>query len=79
VPKLPIVTAITVIRFFNYSGFKLKRQKGSHKFFRHPDGRTITIPDHTGENLGRGILKKILSDVDVSRDEFLDWLQKKHK
>ncbi|HHV57920.1 MAG TPA: addiction module toxin, HicA family [Firmicutes bacterium] len=27
-------------------GFSRVRQKGSHVFFRHPDGRTATVPCH---------------------------------
>ena len=34
-------------------GLEEIRQKGSHKFFAHSDGRTTVIPDHTGEDLGR--------------------------
>ncbi len=49
---------------------------GSHKFFKHPDGRTATIPDHPGEDLGRGILRKILNDIEVTREDFLNWLSK---
>ena len=76
-PKLPMVTAKTIIQFLNQLGFGLSRQKGSHKFFKHPDGRTATVPDHPGEDLGRGLLKKILNDIEISRDEFLDWLNKR--
>jgi predicted RNA binding protein YcfA (HicA-like mRNA interferase family) len=63
-----------VIRFLESRGFVQVRQKGSHKFFRHPDGRTATVPDHRGEDLGRGILAKILRDAESSAQEFLDWL-----
>jgi len=70
-PKLPMVTAKTIIQFLNYLGFELKRQRGSH------NGRTATVPDHSGEDLGRGILKKILNDIEISREEFFDWLQKR--
>ncbi len=52
------------------------RQRGSHKFFRHPDGRTATVPDHRGEDLGRGILSKILRDAETSPEEFLKWLSR---
>lgn len=38
--------------------------------------RFLIIP---GEDLGRGILKKLLNDIEISRDEFLDWLHKKNK
>jgi predicted RNA binding protein YcfA (HicA-like mRNA interferase family) len=55
-------------------GFAQVRQRGSHKFFRHPDGRTTTVPDHLGEDLGRGIVATILRDSDSSPGEFLNWL-----
>ncbi|MHB8384362.1 MAG: type II toxin-antitoxin system HicA family toxin [Candidatus Binataceae bacterium] len=29
-------------------GFVAARQKGSHVFFKHPDGRTTTVPRHRG-------------------------------
>jgi predicted RNA binding protein YcfA (HicA-like mRNA interferase family) len=68
------VQAREVIRFLVSAGFIQVRQKGSHKFFRHPDGRTATVPDHRGEDLGRGILARILRDAGVAPREFLDWL-----
>jgi predicted RNA binding protein YcfA (HicA-like mRNA interferase family) len=75
-PQLPAITARTMIRFLISSGFELKRQKGSHKFFAHPDGRTATVPDHPGEDLGPGLLRKILNDIEVTREDFLQWLAK---
>ena len=63
-----------VVRFLEPLGFVQVRQKGSHKFFRHADGRTATVPDHKGEDLGRGILAKILRDAGVKPAEFLAWL-----
>jgi predicted RNA binding protein YcfA (HicA-like mRNA interferase family) len=72
-PKLPIITAHIIIDFLKRIGFEQVRQKGSHKFFKHPDGRTATVPDHRGEDLGRGITAKILKDIEITREEFLDW------
>jgi predicted RNA binding protein YcfA (HicA-like mRNA interferase family) len=72
--RLHPVRAREVIRFLESLGFVQVRQKGSHKFFRHPDGRTATVPEHRAENLGRGILAKILRDAESRPDEFLDWL-----
>ena len=69
-PRMPTVTAKLMIEFLKSLGFKQVRQKGSHKFFRHPDGRTATVPDHKGEDLGRGIISRILKDVEVMRGRF---------
>ncbi len=76
--RLPTVNARLMIRFLEHLGFQKSRQHGSHIFFRHPDGRSATVPVHPGEDLGRGITSKILHDADASRQTFLDWLQK-HK
>ncbi len=47
------------------------RQKGSHVFLRHFDGRTIVIPNHPGEKLDRGLLNKIIKkDLQINREEF---------
>lgn len=75
-PKMPAVTAAVIIEFLRNLGFEMARQKGSHKFFRHQDGRTATVPDHSGETLGRGLISKILKDAEVTRNDFLKWYQK---
>lgn len=70
---MPTITARLLIEFLSYHGFNQSRQRGSHKFFRHPDGRTATVPDHKGEDLGRGITNKILNDAELTREDFLNW------
>jgi predicted RNA binding protein YcfA (HicA-like mRNA interferase family) len=59
------------IRILNKLGFQAIRQKGSHIFFRHPDGRSTVIPFHKGEDLSRGILKSILNEIELSWDDFI--------
>jgi len=49
--KLPMITAKDLIKILLKLGFDLKRQKGSHKFFQHKDGRTTVIPDHGTDQL----------------------------
>lgn len=72
--RLHPVRAREVVRFLESLGFVQTRQRGSHRFFRHADGRTTTVPDHRGEDLGRGILAKILRDAESRPEEFLTWL-----
>jgi predicted RNA binding protein YcfA (HicA-like mRNA interferase family) len=43
---------------------------------KHPDGRATVIPIHTKEAIGPGLFSKILRDADLSRDEFLDLIEK---
>jgi predicted RNA binding protein YcfA (HicA-like mRNA interferase family) len=70
--KLPLLTAQKVSKVLGKLGFTCVRQKGSHMFFRHPDGRTTVIPNHPGEDIDRGLLNKIIKhDIRINREEFL--------
>ncbi len=70
--KLPLITAKELIKLLLKLGFELKRQKGSHKFFQHQDGRTTVIPDHGNEQIDRGLLNKIIKqDIMISIEDFL--------
>ena len=70
--RLPLITAKELIKVVLKLDFELKRQKGSHKFFQHKDGRTTVIPDHPGEQIDRGLLNKIIKqDLQMMIDEFM--------
>jgi predicted RNA binding protein YcfA (HicA-like mRNA interferase family) len=68
-PKLVPITAKKLSSMLLALGFVERDAEGSHVFFKHPDGRTTTVPMHTKE-LSRGLLRKILNDIEVSRDEY---------
>ena len=40
-------------------------------FYRHPDGRTTTVPDHGAREIGPSLIRSILSDINLTRDEYL--------
>jgi len=73
--RLPILDAKTLERVLYNLGFERVRQKGSHVFYRHPDGRTTTIPHHAGRDLARPLLREILREIDLTPDELLDQLK----
>jgi predicted RNA binding protein YcfA (HicA-like mRNA interferase family) len=52
-------------------GFAEARQSGSHKQYRHPDGRGTTIPVHAGRDLSPILLRKIASDIGMPVRELL--------
>jgi predicted RNA binding protein YcfA (HicA-like mRNA interferase family) len=52
------------------AGFAWRRRDGSHNIFRHADGRVVVIPDHGARPIGRGLLNKILRQMDLSVDEY---------
>lgn len=70
-PALPVVTSAQLIRALERAGFEAARQRGSHRRFRHPDGRVVTVPVHGSADVGRGLLRKILRDADLSIEDFV--------
>ena len=67
--KLSIVSSKEMVKILNLLDFHQIRQKGSHQTFKHIDGRTTVIPFHA-EDLGRGLIRKILRDIEISVDEY---------
>jgi len=70
VSKLPVVSARELERVLRGLGFEIVRQRGSHVFYRHPDGRTTTIPHHRGRDIARPLIREILREIELSPDEF---------
>ena len=69
--RIPIVNFTTMENVLINSGFKKIRQKGAHVFYKHPDGRTTTIPNHPGRDLARPLIYEILREVKSTPDEFV--------
>ena len=72
--KLPALTGKDVVAALEAAGFSVIRNRSSHHFMRHPDGRTTVVPVHAGETLGPGLMSKILRDCDLSREAFASFL-----
>jgi len=60
-----------VIAILNALGFIEVRQRGSHKQYRHADGRATTVPDHGGRDISPILLRQIAKDVGLTVDELL--------
>lgn len=69
--KLPLLSAQELIKILRKLGFQEIRQRGSHKYLKHADGRTTVVPIHPGRDIGRGLLLEILKEIEISREEFL--------
>ena len=69
-PKLSPIRARELIAILEKLGFQKVHQKGSHVRMKHADGKRTTIPLHSGEKVGVGLLRKILRDVSLSRSDF---------
>ncbi|HUV49533.1 MAG TPA: type II toxin-antitoxin system HicA family toxin [Anaerolineae bacterium] len=68
---VPVLKPNKVVSMLERLGFLEVRQKGSHKQFRHPDGRGTTVPFHTGRDISPILLKKIVRDIRLTVEEFL--------
>ena len=69
--SLPVLTSRGVISILRTMGFEEVRQRGSHKQFRHADGRRTTVPVHGGRDIAPSLLRQIIKDVGATPEEFL--------
>ncbi|MBX3011326.1 MAG: type II toxin-antitoxin system HicA family toxin [Caldilineaceae bacterium] len=68
--RLTIVDFRTMEKLLLRLDFVVVRQKGSHVFYRHADGRTTTVPNHSGRDLARPLIREILREIELSPDEY---------
>ena len=73
--RLSSVKPRELVRVLERLGFRVVRKsKGSHWQLAHPDGRRTTVPVHRGKEIGPGLLRKILRDIEMSVDDLLKLL-----
>lgn len=69
-PKLSPIRGNDLVKLLKHLGFSIVRQKGSHARLEHTDGRKTTVPLHSGEKVGKGLLRKILRDINLAPEAF---------
>lgn len=74
--RLPVIKHRIMEKVLLNLGFEFIRQKGSHAFFKHPDGRTTTVPKHQGRDLARPLIREILREIEISVDDFIEEINK---
>jgi predicted RNA binding protein YcfA (HicA-like mRNA interferase family) len=67
----PVLKVREVIAILERSGFIEVRQLGSHKQFRHPDGRGTTVPVHPGRDISPILLRQIARDIGLTVESLL--------
>jgi len=67
---MPSATARDLQRVAIKLGFVKKRQTGSHERWNHTDGRAVTIPLHSGREIGPPLFFKILRQLGVTLEQF---------
>lgn len=73
--KLRLVDAKTAEKLLILLGLERVRQKGSHAFYRHPGGRTTTLPHHKGRMLSRPLLREILKEIEITVDDYNKYIE----
>jgi predicted RNA binding protein YcfA (HicA-like mRNA interferase family) len=68
--RLPILKPKEVASILAKLGFEEVRQKGSHKQFRHADGRFTTLPFHSNRDISPILLRQIAKDIGLTAEEF---------
>jgi predicted RNA binding protein YcfA (HicA-like mRNA interferase family) len=71
VGRHPVLKPREVVEILLSLGFREVRQRGSHKQFRHSDGRTTTVPFHAGRDLSPILLRQIAKDIGLTVEQFL--------
>ncbi len=71
-PGIPVLKPREVIAILSALGFVEARQRGSHKQFRHLDGRATTVPFHAGHDISPILLRQIAKDIGMTVEQLLD-------
>ncbi|MAG19974.1 hypothetical protein CL618_00905 [archaeon] len=68
--KLVVISGKKMCKILEKLGFEKAYGKGSHIRFIHVDGRRTVVPVHGNEDLSIGLLREILKQVKLSREEY---------
>jgi predicted RNA binding protein YcfA (HicA-like mRNA interferase family) len=68
------MTAKQIIAVIEREGCAFLRQKGSHRMYRTPQGKRITVPCHAGKILHPKVVRSILKGLQISVEEFQELL-----
>ncbi len=72
-PRLLPISPKKLFKFLEKEGFECVRIKGSHHFFLHVlDRCTTCVPLHSNQDIGVGLLHKILRDIEMSVTDLIE-------
>jgi predicted RNA binding protein YcfA (HicA-like mRNA interferase family) len=69
--RIPVLKPQEVVARLLRLGFHEVRQRGSHKQFRHGDGRGTTVPFHKGRDIAPPLLRQIARDIRMTVEDFI--------
>ncbi len=66
---LPIISGDDFVRAIRKVGYHWDHTEGSHMILLHPSKGRLSVPRH--KELGSGLLRALIRDAGLTRDEFL--------
>jgi len=74
---LPVIKGKDLVAFLETLGFTVIRQRGSHVRLKSDDGRFTSVPVHSGEDIPKGLLRKIIrEDLEMTLGDFVQMYEK---
>jgi len=70
---VPILKPSEVVSILERLGFYEARRSGSHRQFRHPDGRATTVPFHQGRDISPILLREIAKNIGLTVRDLLHY------
>ncbi len=68
--RFPVCNAHDVVRVLRRHGFVCVSQRGSHRKWRHANGRQVIVAMHGSKPIPIGTLKSIIEGSGLDREEF---------
>lgn len=66
--RLPVISGDDFVKTVRKIGYVWDHTEGSHMILLHRSGRRLSVPRH--KELGRGLLRSLIRDAGLSREEF---------
>ena len=70
--RLPIISGEDFVRAIRQIGYRWDHTEGSHMILLHSSRGRLSVPRHN--EIGRGLLRALIRDAGLTRDEFLQLL-----
>ena len=71
--RLPVISGDDFVKAIQKTGYVWDHTEGSHMILLHPSGQRLSVPRH--KELGRGLLRALIRDAGLTRDEFMALLR----
>jgi predicted RNA binding protein YcfA (HicA-like mRNA interferase family) len=68
--KLVPISGKKLCKILDKLGFEKIYGKGSHVRYKHADGRRTVVPVHGNEDIGKGLLRAILRQIELTKEEY---------